>query len=110
MFKQRGAFALLTRKDWWNLVLLGIVFYALTQGGQFVTMNYLDTITFSLLLNFSAVVVALLGIVGLREYPSLLQWGGIALFIGGVLLYFLPQGSLVGLNFGFSSGWDEYCF
>ncbi|QRN82744.1 DMT family transporter [Chloroflexota bacterium] len=101
MLKQRGAFASLTRKDWRNLVLLGIVFYALTQGGQFVTMKYLDTITFSLLLNFSTVVVALLGIVGLRESPSLLQWGGIALFIGGVLLYFLPQGSLAGSTLGF---------
>ena len=100
-FKQRAAFASLTRKDWWTLVLLGVVFYALTQGGQFVTMKYLDTITFSLLLNFSAVVVALLGIVGLREYPSLLQWGGIALFIGGVLLYFLPQGSLSGSPLGY---------
>ena len=79
----------------------GFVFYALTQGGQFVTMKYLDTITFSLLLNFSAVVVALLGIIGLREYPSLLQWGGIALFIGGVLLYFLPQGSLSGSPLGY---------
>jgi drug/metabolite transporter (DMT)-like permease len=101
MFKQRAAFASLTRRDWWNLVLLGIVFYALTQGGQFVTMKYLDNITLSLLLNFSAVVVAFLGIVGLREYPSLLQWGGIALFIGGVLLYFLPQGGLVGSTLGY---------
>jgi len=101
MFKQRAAFTSLTRRDWWNLVLLGIVFYALTQGGQFVTMKYLDTITFSLLLNFSAVVVALLGIIGLREYPSILQWGGIALFIGGVLLYFLPQGGLSGSPLGY---------
>jgi len=66
MIKQRAAFASLTGKDWRNLVLLGVVFYALTQGGQFVTMKYLDTITFSLLLNFSAVVVALMGIIGLR--------------------------------------------
>ena len=101
MFKQRKAFAALTRRDWWKLVLLGVVFYALTQGGQFVTMKYLDTITFSLLLNFSAVVVALLGIVGLREYPSPLQWGGIAIFIGGVLLYFLPQGGMAGSVLGY---------
>jgi len=101
MFRQRAAFASLTRKDWWKLILLGVVFYALTQGGQFVTMKYLDTITFSLLLNFSAVVVALLGIIGLREYPSLLQWGGIAIFLGGVLLYFLPQGGMGGSILGY---------
>lgn len=101
MIKQRAAFASLTRKDWRNLVLLGVVFYALTQGGQFVTMKYLDTITFSLLLNFSAVVVALMGIIGLREYPSLLQWVGIAIFIGGVLFYFLPQGGLSGSMVGY---------
>lgn len=101
LFKRRAAIQALTRKDWRNLVLLGLVFYALAQGGQFLTMKHLDNITLSLLLNFTTIVVAFLGIVGLRERPSLLQWGGIALFLGGVLLYFLPQGDLAGSSLGY---------
>jgi drug/metabolite transporter (DMT)-like permease len=66
------------------------VFYTLTQGGQFLTLNHLEAVTFSLLLNFTSVLVACFGIVALHEVPTPLQWGGIALFIAGVLVYFLP--------------------
>jgi drug/metabolite transporter (DMT)-like permease len=62
----------------------------MTQGGQFLTLDHLEAITFSLLLNFTSVLVALFGIVALREMPSRLQWGGIVVFLAGVLVYFLP--------------------
>ena len=101
LVKQRAAVKALTRKDWGNLVLLGVVFYALAQGGQFLTMQHLDNVTLSLLLNFTTIVVALLGIVTLREKPTRLQWGGVAIFLGGVLLNFLPQGSLTGSTLGY---------
>lgn len=101
LVKQRAAVKALTRKDWRNLVLLGVVFYALAQGGQFLTMQHLDNVTLSLLLNFTTIAVALLGIVTLREKPTLLQWGGVAIFLGGVLLYFRPQGGLAGSTLGY---------
>jgi len=80
----------LTRSGWGRLIALGLVFYTLTQGGQFLTLAYLPAVTFSLLLNFSAVIVALLGIGWLGERLSRLQWAGVILFLGGVLIYFYP--------------------
>ena len=35
----------LTRRDWVHLVLLGLVFYTLTQGAQFVGLDYLPAVT-----------------------------------------------------------------
>lgn len=76
--------------EWVRLIVLGVVFYTLTQGGQFLTLAHLDAVTFSLLLSFTPVLVALFGIVALREVPSLVQWGGILLFLVGVVVYFYP--------------------
>ena len=88
--KQRAALRALSTRDWARLAALGLVFYTLTQGGQFLTLNHLEAVTFSLLLNFTSVLVAFFGIVALREVPSRLQWGGMVVFLAGVLLYFLP--------------------
>jgi drug/metabolite transporter (DMT)-like permease len=101
LIRKRTALRTLTRKDWTQLILLGVVFYALAQGGQFLTLMYLDATPFSLLLNFSTVVVAVIGIFSLREVPSLLQWGGVVVFLGGVLIYFLPKGGLTGSVVGY---------
>jgi drug/metabolite transporter (DMT)-like permease len=98
LWKHRDIVRKLTRRQWLSLVLLGLVFYTLTQGGQFMTLKYLDAIPFSLILNFSAPVVALLGIFLLKETPSIIQWGGILLFLVGVAVYFFP------LSFSSSSG------
>jgi drug/metabolite transporter (DMT)-like permease len=80
----------LSAKEWRRLAVLGLVFYTMTQGGQFLTLNHLEAVTFSLLLNFTSVLVAFFGIVALREVPSRLQWAGIVIFIAGVLVYFFP--------------------
>lgn len=90
LWKQRAAVRQLSRGQWFSLLILGLVFYTLTQGGQFMTLKYLDAIPFSLILNFSAPVVALLGIFLLKETPSLIQWGGIVVFLSGVAVYFFP--------------------
>jgi len=91
LFKKKDAIQKLEKKDWLLLILLGIIFYTFTQGGQFVTLQYLETTTFSLLLNFSAVLITLLGIFYLKEKPTWLQWAGMAVFFIGVLLYFSPN-------------------
>ncbi len=90
----------LTKQQWGMLFVLGLVFYTFTQGGQFLTLKHLDAVSFSLILNFTSVVVAILGIFFLREVPSRMQWGGIFIFLVGVVVYFssekLAGGSLLG--------------
>jgi drug/metabolite transporter (DMT)-like permease len=80
----------LSRDTWVRLLILGLLFYALTQGAVFLSLFYLPATTVNLLLSFSTVVVALLGILTLGERPTILQWGGLLLYLGGVLVYFYP--------------------
>ena len=43
------------------------MFYTVTQGAQFVALDYLPAVTLSLMLSFTAVAVILLGIAFLAE-------------------------------------------
>jgi drug/metabolite transporter (DMT)-like permease len=86
----RSALRSLTRKDWGMLALLGIVYYTLTQGSQFLSLAYLPAAMVSLLLNLTPLMAGFFGIVFLREHPSRGQWFGIILTVIGVALYFLP--------------------
>jgi len=101
MIKHRKTLTALTRKQCSQLAALGLVFYTLTQGGQFLTLKYLEAIPFSLILNFTAVVVAVVGIVVLQEVPSRLQWAGILVFIVGAAIYFFPISIATGSIIGF---------
>ena len=80
----------LERKDWLNLVLLGILFYAFTQGTQFIGLSLLPAVTVSLWLNFTPLIVAVMAIFLIREIPTSLQIFGVVLFIAGILTYFCP--------------------
>ena len=80
----------LSGAGWVSLIGLGLMFYAVTQGAQFVGLAYLPAVTVNIMLGFTSVVVALLGIVLLDERPSRWQWLGIFVAIAGVLLYFYP--------------------
>ena len=80
----------LKKTDWVKLILLGFTFYTFTQGAQFLGLSLLPAVTVSLLLNFTPIVVALMGIFLLSERPTALQWLGSILFIVGVLVYFYP--------------------
>lgn len=80
----------LSRKEWLKLILLGILFYALTQGTQFVGLSLLPAVTVSLWLNFTPLIVAVLAIFLINEFPSTLQWTGVVLFIIGIITYFFP--------------------
>ncbi len=80
----------LQKSDWVKLVLLGFTFYTFTQGAQFLGLSLLPAVTVSLLLNFTPIVVAVMGIFILSEKPTFLQWAGALLFIIGVLVYFYP--------------------
>jgi drug/metabolite transporter (DMT)-like permease len=82
----------LTRGDWGRLAVLGVVFYALTQGAQFVALAYAPAVSVTLILSFTAVFVALTGMFTLGERPYLGQWLGMLLALAGALLYFYPFG------------------
>jgi drug/metabolite transporter (DMT)-like permease len=92
LFKREQLSALrgFSRTDWLRLGVLGLVFYALTQGSQFLSLAYLPAAMVSLLLNLTPVVVGAAAILFLSERPSASQWFGIGLATAGVGLYFLP--------------------
>ncbi|HSN95318.1 MAG TPA: DMT family transporter [Anaerolineaceae bacterium] len=98
--RKRDEIRSLKKSDYGTLILLGLVYYAMTQGGQFLTLKHLDAIGFSLILNFSALIVALYAVIRGKESPLPTQWLGMTIFLVGALLFFLPQtqnqGSLLG--------------
>jgi drug/metabolite transporter (DMT)-like permease len=81
----------LPARSWRDLLLLGLVMYAITQGAQFMALAYLPAATLSLALSFSPLVVALLAAAALREGLFLRQWLGIAAVVAGALIYFGPS-------------------
>jgi drug/metabolite transporter (DMT)-like permease len=91
----------LSIRKWAWLLALGLLFYAVTQGAQFLGLAYLPSVTVSLLLNFTTIVVALSSILFLTERPTPLQWAGVLLNLVGVVIYFvpvsLPNGQVFGL-------------
>lgn len=80
----------LAPRSWVQLILLGIFFYAATQGAIFVALTYLPAVTINLLWSFSSVIIALFGAVWLAERPTWFQWSGIALAVLGAVVYFYP--------------------
>ena len=86
----------LTPHQWYKLTLLGFVFYTLTQGTQFIGLSLLPAVSVSLMLNFTPILVAVMGILFINEIPGRLQWVGAITFIVGIIVYFIPitfQGS-----------------
>lgn len=90
----------LPRRLWLRLAALGLLFYAATQGAQFVGLFYLPAVTVNLMLGFTAVLVALLGGALLQEWPAPAQWLGIVVAVSGVVLYFTPVRLLAGQGVG----------
>jgi len=80
----------LPKQMWGRLLILGLVFYAGTQGAIFIALAYLPAVTVNLLWNFSSVAVALLGIAWLSERPTFFQWIGIGLTVIGAIIFFYP--------------------
>jgi drug/metabolite transporter (DMT)-like permease len=104
LWKRKDQVGGMNRKTWQRLCILGLVFYAMTQGGVFVSLKYLESVTFSLMLNFTTLLVAIGSMIALREFPTVRQWAGIIFFLTGVVVYFkpleLPQGGWFGLMLG----------
>ncbi len=79
-----------SRDDWSRLILLGFVFYTLTQGAQFLSLVFLPAATLTLILNFSPVFVAVSSNIINKEKPQFTQWIGILLSVTGAVIYFYP--------------------
>jgi drug/metabolite transporter (DMT)-like permease len=97
----RAEMKTLSRHTWIQLVLLGIVLYAIAQGGQFLGLSYLPSVTVSLVLNLCSLFVAFISYYAIKEKPTWLQWVGVLMNLGGILFYFSP---FTGLNGNFV-GW-----
>jgi drug/metabolite transporter (DMT)-like permease len=91
----------LTSRAWLELGALGLLMYSLTQGAQFFALSELPAVTVNLLLSFSTVAIALLGIGLLSERPRPLQWAGVLLALMGALLYFRPLAIPAGQSAGY---------
>jgi drug/metabolite transporter (DMT)-like permease len=83
-----------------DLVLLGLVLYALTQGAQFVALGELPAATLGLAFSFTPVLVALGAALFLREAFGLRQGVGVGLFVAGALLYLGGEGLAVASSLG----------
>lgn len=95
LFLYRGdhrAVRRIPRRDVGLLVLLGVLLYAVTQGAQFLALQYVRAATVSLLLNFTPIVVGLVSVPLLGERTTARQWVWLAVVIGGVGVYFYPFG------------------
>lgn len=73
-----------------KLILLGLLFYAFTQGAQFLGLSLLPAITVSIMLNFTPLIVGVMGIFLIDEKLIFIHWLGIVVFLTGILIYFLP--------------------
>ncbi|HEY44566.1 MAG TPA: EamA family transporter [Anaerolineae bacterium] len=87
---------------WFRLILLGLMFYTMTQGGNFLALKYLPAVSVNLLFSLTSIFVALIGIPTLGERPTALQWAGIWVALLGAMVYFypvsFPAGQIVGLT------------
>ncbi len=97
----RQALRGLSTRPWLLLTSLGLLFYMLAPGTQYVGLFYLPAVTAMLLFSLSTVTVALLSGILLRERPTRLQWCGTLIVLSGGCLYFhpvdLPMGQVVGI-------------
>lgn len=80
-----------TRRELGELIGLGVSLYFLTQGAQFVSLDYFPAVVPALILNLVPVVVALGSAPLLGERLRPVQIGGIALCAAGTWLFFGPR-------------------
>ena len=96
-----------------KLVFLGFSGYTIAQGLQCVGLFYLPSVSVTFILNFTPVIVLVLGVIFLREYPTFLQLAGMGLVLLGAYMFFnapLSTDSLTGVLITLLSGlgWATY--
>jgi len=100
--EEGGLVRALTNRQLGFLLLLGLLLYTVTQGAQFVALQYLRAATVSLVLNFTPLIVVLVSVPMLGERPTGRQWLWIVILLVGVGIYFYPftlrTGAILGLG------------
>jgi drug/metabolite transporter (DMT)-like permease len=108
----RGEHRALDRRTALKLVFLGVTGYSVAQGLQCLGLYHLPAVTVTFILNFTPVIVLVLGLVFLKTPPTPRQVAGIALVIAGAYIYFggVPADSLTGVAITLVSGlgWAAY--
>jgi drug/metabolite transporter (DMT)-like permease len=92
--RYRNELRSLEKRQWVTLLMLGLIFYAITQGSLFFGLSLLPSTTVGLMLNFIPIVVVALSAAYLNERPTARQISGTVLFIAGAVVFFLPLISL----------------
>ena len=105
--KYRQEIKNLSKRWWLKLILYGVVFYSITQGAQFLGLNYLPAITVSLLLSFTPIIVLFFANILLKEKSNIIQILLIVAALGGALLYFLLSPELSSTPFSIVSGYMQ---
>ena len=96
-----------------KMAVLGLSGYTVAQGLQCLGLFYLPAVSVTFILNFTPLIVAVLGVVALKEYPRLHQLAGMGLVLVGAYMYFnapLGGNSLLGVGITLVSGigWGSY--
>lgn len=102
--RNRAALARCGRREWGLLIGFGLLQYGLTQACQFLALSYLPATTLSLMLAFTPALVAVLGALLLNERIGWREGLGVAVFIGGAVVYFLSKSLPAGAGFGLLIG------
>lgn len=78
----------LSGRDWLGLAGMGLAAYPIATGALFIGLQSISATTSSFLFSFSPVLVLLIGMVLLREFPSLGQGLGMVLILLGTYVFF----------------------
>ena len=88
--RNRAGWAGLAGRVWLQLILLGVSAYAIGNGAVFWSLGFLPATTVSFVLSLSPLLVLIVSQVWLRETPTWVQAGGVAITLGGSALFFAP--------------------
>lgn len=78
------------RRSLGQVLLLGVLLYAITQGAQFAALGLLPAAAVSLALTATPAIVLVIGTFAGQERPTGLQIAGIVVLVVGAALYFGP--------------------
>jgi drug/metabolite transporter (DMT)-like permease len=77
-------------RDWIRLFSLGLLFYTLTQGANFVGLSLLPVVTVGIIFNFTPFIVTSAGAFILEEKFTKYKLLGLAFFAAGLFFFFYP--------------------
>ena len=86
----RPLYTKLKIRHWLLLLVYGLVLYSLAQGALFLGLAGLPAASVGLMLNFTSLLVAFMGLIFLKEKLRWLGWCGIALSTAGAVVYYYP--------------------